>query len=434
MLGAYGRLRVGMKVIADFHVHSRYSMACSKTITIKGLGAEAGGKGINLIGTGDFTHPLWMEEIKESLVPGEEDGVFKVKGMESGASFVLSSEVSTISRDSGKVRKVHHCILASGIGPAESINAGLKRYGNLRSDGRPTLLMSPAELAGLVFDSDSDAFLFPAHIWTPYFGVLGSISGFDSIDEAYGDMAKRVYALETGLSSDPKMNWRVSSLDRFTLISNSDMHSLFKLGREANIFEMERPSYSRAIKAIKEKDAAVFKGTIEFYPEEGKYHNDGHRGCGFSADPGKGKAELCPVCGNPPVIGVMHRINDLADRAPGFVPEGRPPYVNIVPLAEVISHAIGKGQYSSSVSAIYGRLLRRFGTEFAVLMEADTETISKESERSIGDSIYNMRHKKVRITAGYDGVYGRIDLLEAGNPPSIRKGKAVRNQKGLAEF
>ena len=262
-----------MRVISDLHVHSRFAMACSSAITLKGMEQTAKEKGINLIGTGDFTHPEWLKEIKANLEEAEGGGAFKIKGAPSSVRFILSSEVCTVSLDSKKItRRIHHCLLMSNLDSVESLNEILSKYGSLPSDGRPILSMRAAELVEAVMGVDSNAFVFPAHAWTPYFGVFGAISGFDSMKEAYEDQEKHIYALDTGLSSDPSMNWRISALDKYALLSTSDMHSLPKIGRKMSLFEMDVISYAGIISAIKQKDNKRFTGTVDFFPEEGKYH------------------------------------------------------------------------------------------------------------------------------------------------------------------
>ncbi len=402
-----------MVLIADLHTHSRFAMACSGNITPEGMERTAAQKGIDIIGTGDFTHGVWRREIGELLEPdGARDGLFKVKGSSSAVRFMLSTEVSTVYQQGGRFRKVHHVILVPSFESVDALRDAIKRYGNLDADGRPTLLISAAHLVELVFEAEPNAFLFPAHAWTPHFGVLGSRSGFDSIKEAYEDQHRRIYALETGLSSDPPMNWRVSSLDRYTLVSNSDMHSLQKLGREVNRIDVDTASYGAIIGAIKNKDAKRFLGTVEFYPEEGKYHFDGHRACHYSSDPQAGQSAICRVCGKPLTIGVLHRVEELADREAGFVPANTPHYVHAVPLQEVIAYALGKGVHTKGVVEMYNTLLGSgIGSELEILLSTRIDEIVAHSNDGIGTCINNMRSGNIRIEPGYDGLFGRIDLL-----------------------
>ena len=327
-----------MEIVADLHVHSRFAMACSKSITIKGMEETALKKGIRVLSTGDFTHPMWMEEI-ESTLEEAEPGMYKVRGSKSEVRFVLGTEVCTVFNDGkGRQRRIHNCILMPSIESAKAFNAEISKRGELSSDGRPVLNMRASELVEEAFGASGDAFVFPAHAWTPWFGVFGSMSGFDSMKDAYEDQEKKIRALETGLSSDPKMNWMVSSLDKYSLVSNSDFHSLQKMGREANALELNKLSYSGIINAITGRKDSGFSKTIEFYPEEGKYHFDGHRNCKFSVDPAKSNITVCPVCGKKLVLGVVHRVKELADREEGYVPQNAVPYINLVPLAEILAH------------------------------------------------------------------------------------------------
>ncbi len=422
-----------MRIIADLHTHSRFAMACSSNITIGGMEAAAKEKGINLLGTGDFTHPTWMEEIKSQLEKVGDTGTYRVKGSDSGVSFIPSTEVSTVFQDAkGRSKKIHNVILTDDIEKADALNSALSKYGSLSSDGRPTLTVSAAELVETVMNVDRNAFVFPAHAWTPWFGVFGSISGFDSMKDAYEDQEKHIHALETGLSSDPQMNWRVSSLDRYALLSNSDFHSLQKMGREANVFELEKVTYGSLIGAIKEKDVKRFRSTIEFYPEEGKYHYDGHRACNFSIDPGRETSQICPVCGKRLTIGVLHRIDDLADRPADYAPKNAIPYVHIVPLVEVIAYVMRKTTYSKPVVEVRDALTSKLGTEFGILMDAPLGQIAEMAGDEVAEAIGNMRSGTVKLTAGYDGVFGKVDLLakRAANDAPAKRAR----QPGLSKF
>ena len=421
-----------MEIIADLHVHSRYAMACSSNITIKGMEATAQEKGITVLSAADFTHPLWIKEIEDNLEEDGSTGLYRVKGSSSGVRFVLGTELSTVyTGDDNKVKKIHHCVLMSSLDRVKVLNDMLSKYGSLSSDGRPTLSVNAAELVDIIKSADQDSFIFPAHAWTPWFGIFGSMSGFDSLKDAYKERAKEIYAIETGLSSDPKMNWRISSLDRYALISNSDFHSLPKMGREANVFDIKSKtlSYGGIIEAIKEKSQSSFKRTIEFYPEEGKYHYDGHRNCNFSIDPQKESSQICPVCGKKLVIGVLHRVNDLADRPDGYVPKSAIPYVHLIPLIEVIGYVMGKSTYSKDVIAQREKLIGALGTEFDVLMHADYEAIKAASSSEIAQAIQNMRDDKVTLEPGYDGTYGKIDLLNREKPARPKP-----KQRGISQF
>ncbi len=399
-----------MQIIADLHTHSRFSRACSNDITIRSMEATALQKGISLLATGDFVNAPWLSELKLNL---EESGagLYRIKGSQSNVRFMVGGEVSTIYEHSGKIRKVHHCVFVKSIEEAEQLRDILKKRGSLDSDGRPTLMMSSAELVDAAISTDKNAFVFPAHAWTPYFGVLGSMSGFDSIEEAYEDRVDHIYALETGLSSDPQMNWRLSKLDRFALVSNSDMHSLPKMGREANVFDISDFTYDAIVDAIRKKDPKRFLHTIEYYPEEGKYHYDGHRQCSYSSDPETQKSDICPVCGKKLVIGVLHRVNDLADRPPGFVPKGAIPYKKTVPLIEIIAYVLRKSSYSAAVKSMYNDMISKLGNEFSILLDASTESIEGASNKGIAEAISNIRNERISIDAGYDGVFGKVDML-----------------------
>jgi uncharacterized protein (TIGR00375 family) len=418
-----------MECIADLHVHSKYAMACSEQLTIDNIAESAREKGIGLVSTGDFTHPKHMSEIKKTL---EEHGtgIYKIKGSSKSTQFVIGTEVCTVFEDRlGRSRRIHHCILAPSIEAAEQANEHLSRFGDLSSDGRPLLnRISPAQLVEDLIGIDPEMFVFPAHLWTPWFGALGEHSGFNSIEEAYEDQAMHIYAYETGLSSDPPMNWRLSKLDRYTPISGSDAHSLPKMGREAIIFDVEdKTDFTDITGRIKKKE---MKLTIEFYPEEGKYHFDGHRNCSVSLSPDKSKkfGNRCPKCGKKLTIGVMHRIDDLADREAGFIPNGAVPYVHAIPLQEVIAHVTGKATYSMQVKSTYSRIIQRFGTEFNVLMKADPDSIA-EVDKKLAEGIRRIREDKAHVIPGYDGVFGIIDIFN-----EVKQEKSEGMQKRITEF
>lgn len=419
-----------MEYIADLHIHSKYAMACSDALTPENIAATADEKGIGIIGTGDFTHPRWMEEIKSKL---SEDGTGLLKPSWKGskARFVLSSEVCTIFDDGkGKIRKIHTCMLAPTIEVAEQVSSQLSKFGSLDSDGRPALSnLSAAELVEILHSVSSDIFIFPAHIWTPWFGALGSFSGFDSIEEAYKDQAKHIMAYETGLSSDPKMNWTVSRLDKYAMISGSDAHSLPKIGREAVLLELdgESPSFAELAAGISGRKSKL---TIEFYPEEGKYHFDGHRNCGVSLAPEKSIASgsRCPKCSRRLTIGVLHRVNELSDREYGQVPPGAVPYVHAIPLQEVIAYVSKKGAYTRYVNDVYKKLIDRFGSEFNVLLKAGESDIS-EIDPKLGKAIEIIREDKAHVIPGYDGVFGIIDIFN-----EAKEAQSPGMQKSITEF
>ncbi len=401
-----------MEFIADLHLHSKYAMACSERLTLEGMDASAKEKGIKIISTGDFTHPLWMAELRGKLQETGK-GIYSLRDGSQGTRFVIGTEVCTIFEDRmGKSRRIHNCILAPSIEVAEQINSHLSKFGDLASDGRPALSkMSPSQLVEDLIGIDRNIFIFPAHLWTPWFGALGEYSGFNSIEEAYEDQAGRIRAYETGLSSDPPMNWRLSKLDKYTPISSSDAHSLAKMGREAIMIEMKdgELNFESMTSKIKEKE---MKLTVEFYPEEGKYHFDGHRNCGISLSPQTAKkyANRCPKCGKKLTIGVLHRIDDLADREQGHVPADAVPYVHAIPLQEVIAYVAKKAQTSVYVKSTYAKLVQRFGSEMNVLMKSDPEQIA-EVDRALGDAIKRIREERVNVIPGYDGVFGIIDIF-----------------------
>jgi uncharacterized protein (TIGR00375 family) len=401
-----------MQIVSDLHIHSRFAMACSQAITIPGIEQTACQKGINLIGTGDVTHPKWLEEIKENLEPAE-SGLFKMKGTSTGVRFMLTGEISTVFDENGSSKRIHNCYFMPSFEAVDSLNEVLAKKNDLSSDGRAQVSMTAAEFVETALSASKDAFVFPAHVWTPFFGALGSNTGFDSLKEAYKDQEKHIYALETGLSSDPAMNWRLSGLDKYALLSNSDMHSLPKIGREMNVFEIDegKLSYSSITQAIKEKDTRRFKQTVEFFPEEGKYHFDGHRQCMVSVDPVKYKITNCPVCGKKLVIGVMHRINALADRPDGFVPKRAVPYVKAVPLREIIAYVLKKQPTSIKVSQLYDSMLGKMGTEFDIMLNVPSEKIAEGFGADIATAISNVRSGKIKVEPGYAGEFGRLDLL-----------------------
>jgi uncharacterized protein (TIGR00375 family) len=397
-----------MKFIADLHIHSKYSRATSPDMNIKTLSEYAKLKGISLLGTGDFTHYQWLKELKSTLKDSG-NGLFEYNGV----NFMITGEVSSIYSKNGKVRKIHNVIFVPSFDAADKINAILSGYGNIAYDGRPIIGIDAKNLAEILFGVSKDVCLVPAHIWTPWFSVFGSKSGFDLIEECFEEYTKDIYALETGLSSDPGMNWRWSKLDRFSLISNSDSHSPQKIGREANVFNTEM-SYNAILEALKKKDKKKFLSTIEFFPEEGKYHYDGHRTCNvrFSPSETKKNKNICPACKKPITIGVMNRVSELADRPEGFVPENSIPYKRMIPLAEIIADTIGVGEASKAVKAEYQAIVPRLGTELEVLMELSEDKLLKELPIKIAKAIINVRNGNVNILPGYDGEYGTIEILK----------------------
>jgi len=407
-----------MKFVADFHLHSKYSRATSRDMDLENLDKWAKIKGIKVLGTGDFTHPEWLRNLKEKLTPTE-NGLFRLKSTKSGNTeetrFILTTEISCIYSKKGKVRKIHTIIFAPSFEIVDKINTHLGWIGNLAADGRPILGLDAKELAKIVLNISQNCLVVPAHLYTPWFSLFGSRSGFDSIEECFEDYSKYIFAGETGLSSDPPMSWRNSTLDKITLISNSDAHSPSKIGREANVFDTEI-SYPAIIGAIKEKDPQKFLYTIEFYPEEGKYHYDGHRLCGISLSPQESKKynNICPNCGRPLTIGVLNRIEQLADRPNGFKPENTIPFKSLIPLEEIIADAVGQGVGTVTVEKEYKNLIEKFGNEFNVLIDVPRQELEAVTLPEIAEGITRVREGKVFIEPGYDGVYGKIRIFSKG--------------------
>jgi len=414
-----------MRFVADFHIHSKYSRATSKNMDLENLGKWARIKGINLLGTGDFTHPLWFKEIKSKLEPTE-TGLYKLKNNvaqkifnvsdKNNPLFILTSEISCIYSKNNKTRKIHILVFSPDIQTVEKINAYLGRIGNIKSDGRPILGLDAKELAKIVFDINPNCVIIPAHIWTPWFSIFGSKSGFDSIEECFEEYTKYIFAAETGLSSDPEMNRRLSALDKISLISNSDSHSPSRIGRESNVFDVKFPekiSYDEVIKIIKEKNPTNFLYTVEFFPEEGRYHYDGHRLCQVRFSPQESRANnnICPKCGKPLTIGVMNRVDELADRAIGDVLPGAVPFKSLIPLEEIIADAISKGVKTKAVGEYYNKLIETLGNEYAVLLDSDRLSIEKASSSEITEGIIRVRERRVEINPGYDGEYGKIKIF-----------------------
>jgi uncharacterized protein (TIGR00375 family) len=407
-----------MRIITDFHLHSKWSRACSKDLTIPNIAAACERKGIQFVGTSDFTHPAWRKEIGSALEPVG-GHAFKLKDGNSPTRFLLSTELSCIYKRDGKVRRVHHLVLLPSFEAVDRLIASLEQRGcNLKADGRPILGLDSEELLNLVLDADPKGLLIPAHAWTPWFAVFGSQSGFDSLEACFGDMTKYVPAIETGLSSDPKMNWRLKDLDNVFLVSNSDAHSLDKLGREANVFDMAAPSYDELWRILVDKDKNKFLETIEFFPEEGKYHADGHRACHFYSEPKETKKlkGICPVCGKPLTIGVLHRVDDLADREEGKESPLAVPYRSIVPLTELIGSVLEVGPASKKVKKIYDSLVADGRTEFGVLLDEPASELSRLVETDMVEAILAMRKGHMDIRPGYDGEYGVVKVAQASKP------------------
>ena len=413
-----------MSFIADLHVHSKYSRATSKQLDLEHLYLAAQLKGITLVGTGDATHPAWFAEIKEKLEPAEE-GLFQLKPdltrrlnqelppMASGkVRFILSAEISNIYKKDDRTRKNHNLVYFPDVDALAAFNRRLDKIGNIHSDGRPILGLDARDLLELSLDTCEQSFLIPAHIWTPWFSVLGSKSGFDSIEECYEDLTSHIFAVETGLSSDPLMNWRISDLDQFTLVSNSDAHSPQKLGREANLFHTEL-NYESIVNALKTGDAEKCGGTLEFYPQEGKYHYDGHRKCQVCLHPQEtiAKKAICPQCGKPVTLGVLYRVSQLADRPEGQQPESTLPFHHILPLCDILGNVLKVGPNSKTVRRHYDLALQRLGPEMAILHALPSEEIGRAGIPLLKEAIVRMRQGKIHVSPGYDGQFGRIEIF-----------------------
>lgn len=418
-----------MEIIADLHLHSKYSRAVSQQMVIPEIAKWAKKKGIDLVGTADWTHPLWLRELKGNLVEAGEE-VFASRTDPQGPKFILSTEISSIYSQDGKGHRIHNLILAPSFAVVEKINTALRNRGaNLMSDGRPIIGLSARDLAELVLEVDKDCLIVPCHAWTPFFSLYGSQSGFDSIDECFGDMAKYIFAIETGLSSSPAMNWRIVELDNRSILSFSDAHSGAKLGREATVFELpdgKQPSYSVVKKSIVKQRITK---TIEFYPEEGKYHYTGHRNCNVRHSPEDTKklGRTCPVCGRPLTVGVMHRVEELATRPSDYHPENRPTFQMLVPLMEILSESLKTGVSTQKVINEYNRLTDIFGSEFAVLFKTPIEEIAKISGERIAEGVKKVKDGKIVVEPGYDGVFGTVKIW----PESADVSKELEKQMSL---
>ncbi len=410
-----------MLFIADLHIHSSHSIATSRDISPETLYKWAQLKGVTALATGDSTHPSWLSELKEKLEPLG-NGLFTLKkkfrkidgeipeSCRGEVYFILSAEISCIYKKGGKVRKVHNLLFVPGFDEAERTNHELSKIGNLRGDGRPILGLDSKELLKIALEVSQDSILIPAHAWTPHFSVFGSGSGFNSLQECFEELTPHIYAIETGLSSDPAMNWRFSGLDNITLISNSDAHSPQKIGREANIFDTEL-SYSGIMGAIKNRKG--FLGTIEFFPEEGKYHYDGHRACKVRLTPKEAIKNngLCPSCGKKVTIGVMHRVEELADRDEGARPTGALPYHSLISLRGLIAQTISVGEGSKKVEREYMSILKSLGPELKILMDTPLREIEAVNPL-IAEVISKMRKGRVTIEPGYDGEFGKVHIAK----------------------
>lgn len=410
-----------MRYITDMHLHSRYSRATSRDLNIEGLYRGARLKGIDIIGTGDFTFPAYAAEMEKELAPigggmyafkrRDEVGAAPVKN-DRDPKFIITTEISNIYKRHGKVRRIHTVIVAPGLSEVKELNKQLDKIGNIKSDGRPILGMDVADMAKLIWDVSEDFIIIPAHAWTPWFAIFGSKSGFDSIEECFGDLTPRIHAIETGLSSDPAMNWRLSQLDAVSIVSNSDAHSLPNLGREATVFELEKPSIKN-IKTALQKGASEknkISYTIEFYPQEGKYHYDGHRDCAFACDPKETKRlkGICPKCKKPLTVGVDYRVSELADRDE---PKKLGEFRYIVPLQEIIADAFAQKKGTKRVQETYDALIASIADEFTLLLTTPLCDIEAFGIPEIAEGIRRVREGEVHIEPGYDGEYGVVSVF-----------------------
>jgi len=427
-----------VRIIADLHLHSRFSRATSQKMNIEEITRFAQIKGLNLVGTGDFTHPKWLEELKRDLVEVPEISLYKpAKDQASPVHYMITGEVSTIFTFENNVKKIHHVVLTPNIEVAIQINDRLAKYGNLSIDGRPTLDMTAPQLVEEIMQISSENVVIPAHAWTPWFSLFGAFSGFNHIEDCYQDMTKHIFALETGLSSDPPMNWRLSTLDKYALVSNSDSHSHWpwRIGREANVFDLEPLTYREMVDAIRKKDLERFRFTIETNPAYGKYHWSGHRNCKVALSPQEAIkfGNRCPVCGKRLTKGVEQRVEELADRPVGFKPSNAIGYMHLQPLSEIIATVLGMSYPSAhKVWGIYNTLIAKFGTEYAVLIDASEEEMSKIVNPRIAEAITRVREGKVDVFPGYDGVYGQL-LFFPEQKEAVPE-RAEIKQKSLADF
>lgn len=429
-----------MAFIADLHIHSRFSMATSRALTPGLLAAWAAIKGISVLGTGDFTHPGWRQELRENLAEVGDSGLFRLKeaslpeisikpGLDSDIKFCLQAEVCSIYKSDGKTRKIHNLLFAPDFETAEKISARLAPYGHLASDGRPMLKLSARDVLEITLESSQKAVLIPAHIWTPWYSLFGSRSGFNTIEECFGDLTSHIFALETGLSSDPVMNRHLSVLDNYALISNSDAHSGQNLGREANFFT-GKPSYAGMFNALRATAARIpqtdlscqYMGTLEFYPEEGKYHLDGHRKCGVVLTPAQTRETggICPVCGKPLTIGVLHRVMELADRPSAPTLALEPPQRMLAPLPMILAEILGVKPGAIAVKKEYERIITNLAPELEVLCELPVSEIYDWHE-PLGEAINRMRQGNIIIDPGYDGRFGEIRIFSRSELAEIRK-------------
>ena len=410
--------------IADLHIHSKFSRATARNLDIENIYIWAQKKGITVVGTGDFTHPEWFSQLAEKLEPAE-PGLYRLKSdiasccdeavpssCRAPVRFMLSCEISNIYKKWGRTRKNHNLVFFPDLEIVRRFNTRLEAIGNIRSDGRPILGLDVRDLLEIVLETSDEGFLVPAHIWTPWFSMLGSKSGFNSIQECFQDLSSHIFAAETGLSSDPSMNWRVPDLDNITLISNSDAHSPSKLGREANLLNTQM-NYHGIRSAMETGDKTKFRGTFEFFPEEGKYHVDGHRKCEVCFTPAETQAHFgnCPVCGKPLTLGVLHRVEELAKRPEDVQPERAFPFYRLLPLVDILAEILRVGAQSKKVKHHYRTLLENLGNEFKILHYLDRDTIESAGLPLLAEAIFRMRDNRVSFSPGYDGVFGVVKIF-----------------------
>jgi uncharacterized protein (TIGR00375 family) len=414
-------------MICDLHIHSKYSRACSAALTLENIDSACRRKGIGIVGTGDFSFPAWFKSIENELEEIDKSGLFRLKTRDdAGIRFMLSNEVSLVYKKNGKSRRLHLCLASPSLEAVRELNKQLDKDFNIRSDGRPILGLSASDFMRILFAIDDRWLVYPAHIWTPWYAVFGSMSGFDTLEECFDEWTDKIFAYESGLSSDPEMNWRLSQLDRLTLLSNSDAHSLPNLGREASVFDLKEISYAEIYETIKNKrnshtlnrkeqsHLSYLDHTIEFYPEEGMYHVDGHRACNISMEPKETKKHggVCPVCQKPLVIGVMNRVEALADRPAGFRPDNAANFCKLVELDKIIAQSLGlRNRAAKKVQPIYEQMLSNIGPELFILEKADLETVSHTANPKIAEGLRRVRAGELFIKPGFDGQYGELQIF-----------------------
>jgi uncharacterized protein (TIGR00375 family) len=420
-----------MRYIADLHIHSRFSRATSNKLNLSNLEKYAKIKGVDLLGTGDFMHPKWQEELKQEL-KDDGAGIYRTK---SGFPFILSNEISLIYKQDGKGRRVHIVLLAPNMEVVDKITAYFKSIGRIDYDGRPIFGKSAIEVTKTLKQISDDIEIIPAHIWTPWFGLLGSKSGFNSFEEAFGDQVKHIYSYETGLSSDPEMCWRISSMDKFTLLSFSDLHSFWpwRIGREATIFDLQHLTYKDLIKAIRTREG--YAGTIEVDPAYGKYHWDGHRNCGVVLSPDETRKcnGICPKCGKPLIVGVEYRVEELADRPQGYRPIGAKPFHKLIPLSELISSVNKVGVATQKTWKIYNKLLEKFGSEYNILLNVKQEELAQVCDKQLAAFIIKNRSGDIKVKPGYDGVYGEAIFDDTKELETNKQDKKLDESNGFTK-